>query len=194
MKASDVIAAWDTADPCSIHPTRALSETEYWESGETQASVLTTVIPSGSTILDFGCGDGRVAIPLHHRGYEVIGVDSSTRMVTALTRNEPKIRGIVTTSADLAERLPKRPDVVICLAVLIHHSYDDGEEIITRLREVTRPGGLLILDWPTNPTPYERRTWIEVTTWSPQAQQAVADRLDIRRVNRGLPWPTFEVP
>jgi 2-polyprenyl-3-methyl-5-hydroxy-6-metoxy-1,4-benzoquinol methylase len=51
--------------------------------------MLATVIPDGCEGLDFGCGDGRVAIPLAALGYEVTAVDSSQRMLDRLAERLP---------------------------------------------------------------------------------------------------------
>ena len=63
MTAADVIQAWDRADPTAIHPLRRVSEDAYWDSGKAQADMLASVIPGNAKVMDFGCGDGRVAIP-----------------------------------------------------------------------------------------------------------------------------------
>ena len=38
-------------------------------------------LPSGSSILDIGCGTGRHSVELARRGYQVTGVDISFRML-----------------------------------------------------------------------------------------------------------------
>ena len=43
-------------------------------------------IPSGARILDIGCGDGRIAIELADRGYEVTGLDASATFLDAAER------------------------------------------------------------------------------------------------------------
>lgn len=184
--AADVITAWDAADPVAIHPTRAISEEAYWASGAQQAKALTGVIPAGSTVLDYGCGDGRVAISLAELGYRVIGVDSSPRMLEALKGNQPEIRCVLSDGCDL--RLDESADAAICLSVLIHHGWADGEALVGAISRVVRPGGLLILDWSTIATPEERRTWIEVTTRPADRQRAVMDRLNLDPVSSSLPW------
>ena len=45
----------------------------------------------GGNILEIGCGTGRVTIPLLANGYDVTGVDSSTKM---LAKFQSKIRKI----------------------------------------------------------------------------------------------------
>ncbi|MGD9963496.1 MAG: class I SAM-dependent methyltransferase [Thermoplasmata archaeon] len=42
---------------------------------------LEWAMPPGSSVLDAGVGTGRFALPLQHRGFEVVGADVSTRMM-----------------------------------------------------------------------------------------------------------------
>ena len=95
MTAETVIQAWDQADPDAIHPLRRVSEDAYWDSGKAQADMLASVIPDGAKVLDFGCGDGRVAIPMAGLGYDVTAVDSSQRMLDRLTERERDVLGLM---------------------------------------------------------------------------------------------------
>lgn len=189
MNQHDVIAAWDQADPKAIHPLRDVSEEAYWDSGAVQAAELARYLPRKGRILDYGCGDGRVAIPLHQRGYNIVAADTSPTMLAALTAREP---GIKTALVEPMEPQPGGFDAAYCLAVLIHHDYADGADIIADIRDSVQPGGLLILDWPTSDNPTERHSWIGVTTWSVADQDALAKDLGLRRLKRsGLPFPAF---
>lgn len=190
MNEADVIAAWDKADPVAIHPLRRISEEAYWDSGVNQAVELARILPKDGRILDYGCGDGRVAIPLHNIGFNVVAADSSPKMLAALKARAPE----VTTTAIGGDDFPGGFDAAYCLAVLIHHDYATATEIITNLASAVDNGGLLILDWPTSENPYERKSWIEVTTWSKENQQALANELGLKLVlNSGLPFSVFEV-
>lgn len=185
MNLQDVVQAWDRADPKYIHPTREHeSEEAYWDSGEAEVGRFIGHLSPGATVLDFGCGDGRVAIPLHRRGFHVIAADSSVTMLNRLTEREPDIDTIRTDGSDLVERLGDLAlddvDAVLCLAVLIHHDYACAERILTSLVEALRPGGLLVLNWPTSPTPGERDSWIGITTWCPQRRAEIADQLGLK--------------
>lgn len=192
MTAEDVIQAWDQADPSAIHPLRHVSEDAYWESGQNQAAILGTVIPDGAKVMDFGCGDGRVAIPLAELGYEVTAVDSSQRMLGRLSERAP---GITTVQADadgLAAHLGRRRmDAVYCLAVLIHHSWADCLHIVEKLRAATKLGGILVLDWPLADQPAEADSWIGVTTWSREQQADACARIGLEPVDSGLPWGAY---
>lgn len=194
MTAANVIAAWDRpAARDAIHPTRAVSEDAYWASGEAQADLLATVLPAGAKVLDFGCGDGRVALPMHARGYQITAADSSPTMLAALTQRAPDITTVQADADGIAPHLGRRKmDAVYALAVLIHHSYDDDLHIISRLRAATRLGGLLVLDWPTSDRPTEAGSWIGVTTWPRDIQDDACNRLGLERQETALPWPVFK--
>lgn len=192
MTAADVITAWDRADPDAIHPLRRVSEDAYWESGKAQADMLASVIPDGAKVLDFGCGDGRVAIPLAGLGYEVTAVDSSQRMLDRLTERAPDLATVRATADGIAAHLGRRRmDAVYALAVLIHHSYADCLDIIGRLRAATKLGGTLILDWPLSDQPTEADSWIGVTTWSKEQQADACARIGLEPVDSGLPWGVY---
>ncbi|TGB13861.1 class I SAM-dependent methyltransferase [Streptomyces sp. MZ04] len=192
MTAADVITAWDAADPAAIHPTRRVSEWAYWESGKVQAGMLASVIPDGAKVLDFGCGDGRVAIPLAALGYEVTAVDSSQRMLDRLTDRAPDLATVQATADGLAAHLGRRRmDAVYSLAVLIHHSYADCLHIIGRLRAATKLGGIIVLDWPVSETPEEADSWIGVTTWSRERQAEACAGIGLEPVDSELPWGVY---
>lgn len=192
MTADDVIKAWDKADPTAIHPLRNVSEDAYWESGEGQADMLASVIPDGAKVLDFGCGDGRVAIPMARLGFEVTAVDASRNMLDRLTERDPDITTVQADADGIAGHLGRRRmDAVYTLAVLIHHSYTDCLHIIGRLRAATKLGGILILDWPTSETPAEADSWIGVTTWSREQQDEACARIGLEPVDSDLPWGVY---
>ena len=63
------------------------------------------------TVLDAGCGTGRVAVELARRGVAVVGVDSDPDMIDVARAKAPDLRWIVADLAELA--LPDRFDVVL---------------------------------------------------------------------------------
>jgi 2-polyprenyl-3-methyl-5-hydroxy-6-metoxy-1,4-benzoquinol methylase len=64
-----------------------------------------------SSVLDAGCGTGRVAIELARHGVEVVGVDVDASMISEARRLEP---GLTWVQADLATlALGRRFDVVV---------------------------------------------------------------------------------
>lgn len=187
----DVIAAWDEAGPKHIHPSRGVSEEAYRESGKQTAQALAAALKPGSKVVDFGCGDGRVAIPLRQLGFDMTGADSSLKMLAALAENDPDMPQVLSDGSDLYARIGRKVDAVVCLAVLIHHERASALTILDGLCQAVRKGGLLILDWPTSEHPEEAQIWIDVTTWSPDVQRAEAEKRGLKRVEGDWPWAVY---
>jgi 2-polyprenyl-3-methyl-5-hydroxy-6-metoxy-1,4-benzoquinol methylase len=194
VKADDAIAAWSRPGATDfIHPSRGISEDAYWASGRKQAELLAADIPAGVKVMDFGCGDGRVAIPLRALGYDVTAVDGSAGMVEALAVNDPELTAFQSDGTDFGKHLGRRKmDAVYCLAVLIHLDYASAETLIRNLRAIVRKGGLLILDWPVADEPAEGVAWLDVTTWSQNQQNQLVAELGLTRVDdQHVPWQVF---
>lgn len=73
--------------------------------------VLATLDPVGRSVLDAGCGTGRVARELARRGTSVVGVDSDASMLDVARAETPDLTWVQADLAmlDLAERF----DVVV---------------------------------------------------------------------------------
>lgn len=192
MTAADIIEAWDQADPSAIHPTRAIDEDAYWNSGRNQAALVGTVLPDGAKVVDFGCGDGRVAIPLRKLGYDVTAVDASPTMLDRLHEQDPDMPAVLSSGTGLNAALGKKVDALVSLAVLIHHNYADCLDLLAELRQAVKLGGILILDWPVSDQPVEGQAWLEVTTWSQKAHDDACARIGLKPVDAPLPWGVYK--
>ncbi|MCY4401312.1 MAG: class I SAM-dependent methyltransferase [Candidatus Poribacteria bacterium] len=102
--------------------------------------------PSGSKILDLGCGNGISARQFNQAGYDVVGTDISP-LFLAEARNweNPKLRYQV---CDVVE-LPYENDSfdVICSNELIEH-LPDVESALTEMVRVVRQDGRIVLSGP----------------------------------------------
>jgi 2-polyprenyl-3-methyl-5-hydroxy-6-metoxy-1,4-benzoquinol methylase len=179
-----VVDAWEKdgqAGGPSIHPLEPDSP-EFWELGRLQAQVVDLYAERGDFVIDFGCGIGRLSLPLAMAGYNVLAVDASQAMLDGLAERS-KLAGVEfgayrSDGSDLPDTVDhiigERAAVVIARAVLIHHDYAGVEAIVRNLAAVLRPGGHLIADWPVSDTPRERRDWIDVTTWDRRHRHRIA--------------------
>jgi ubiquinone/menaquinone biosynthesis C-methylase UbiE len=104
-------------------------------------------VPSG-TILDFGCGVGRVARALKRRFDHGIGVDISPRMIELARNHVPGVTFMVNQSETL-EGIPDGTiDFVYSHIVLQHIPNRYQTRYIDELLRVLRPGGMAVLQIP----------------------------------------------
>ena len=64
-----------------------------------EATLVASVTPAGRSVLDAGCGTGRVAIELARRGFDVVGVDLDARLLDGARGKAPDLPWVL---ADLA--------------------------------------------------------------------------------------------
>jgi SAM-dependent methyltransferase len=100
--------------------------------------------PGGApTVLDAGCGTGRVAIELERRGMSVTGTDVDSTMLEAARRKAPHLRWI---EADLSTlELGERFDTVVMAGNVILFVHPDSRPaVLPALARHLEPGGILI--------------------------------------------------
>ncbi|GAA2789813.1 class I SAM-dependent methyltransferase [Saccharopolyspora taberi] len=100
----------------------------------------------GKSVLDVGCGTGRDARYWTGQGFDVVGLDSSERMVEHAGNSCPGAEFVVGDMRDFA--LGRRFDVITCLdsALLYCHTNAELHGFLARCRDHLEPGGLLIAE------------------------------------------------
>jgi 2-polyprenyl-3-methyl-5-hydroxy-6-metoxy-1,4-benzoquinol methylase len=101
------------------------------------ASLVHAAIPAGATVLELGCGTGRVTHPLLKLGHPVVAVDGSHAMLA-------HVHGARTVCADIEELdLQERFDVVLLMSYLVE--YGQRERLLRVCRRHVDNGGSVIL-------------------------------------------------
>jgi SAM-dependent methyltransferase len=106
-----------------------------------------------AAVLEYGCGNGRIALPLARIGMSVWGVDRSAVMLADLGRRlegEPALaRRMRLCEGDMREvQLRRRFPLVLCTFNTFLHLYtrDDVERFLARVRAHLAPGGRFVVD------------------------------------------------
>jgi SAM-dependent methyltransferase len=124
---------------------------EFFESGQHHVrrvmQVLREIDPtfSPSKAVDFGCGVGRVTLPLAREAATVLGVDVSPGMLSEAQHNA-MAHGVK--NVTFADSISGKFDLVHSFIVLQHIPPRRGEEVLADLLARLEPGGMLVVQVP----------------------------------------------
>ena len=138
----------------------------------------------GPGVLEYGVGNGRIALPLARRGFPVTGVDLSAPMLADFARaldDEPDDvrRRVTLRRGDMrAVRLKERFPLVTCPFNALLHLYvrADFERFFARVREHLAPGGRFVFDISL-PSPDEQVRDPERAYHSPRFRHPTLDAM-----------------
>lgn len=107
---------------------------------------------SPSTVLDAGCGTGRVAIELNRRGHAVIGVDLDEAMLDQARAKAPDLIWVRGDLADPGLDFGQSFDVIVMAGnVLIFVLPSSEQRVIENAARWLRPNGHLITGYSLRP-------------------------------------------
>jgi 2-polyprenyl-3-methyl-5-hydroxy-6-metoxy-1,4-benzoquinol methylase len=100
-------------------------------------------------VLDIGCGDGSISLPLLPRCNRLTLLDLSMKMLELARRNIPAERS---NDVDLiegdfmgADLEPQSLDLILCIGVLAH--VDSPAAVIAKVAQLAKPGAWVILEF-----------------------------------------------
>jgi len=135
---------------------RATSYDDRWEQlaaeggrvhGE--ADLIESLCPDGS-VLDAGCGTGRVGAELARRGIDVVGVDLDPAMLARARAKAPEVAWVQDDLVDLA--LGRVFGAVVAAGnVMIYLTPGTEGQVLATLADHTRPGGLVVAGFQLDP-------------------------------------------
>src|ERR1700741_1574753 len=130
----------------------------FFELGEADVERLVSSIRAADrdarlhSVLEFGCGPGRLIPAFLRRGIAVTAVDVSPRMLALAAENTARAGGTAIFLEQHALDESKEFDLVTIVRVMQHIPAEHGAETMRRLSKNGRRGGYLYLDLPFRST------------------------------------------
>ncbi|MEW9501841.1 class I SAM-dependent methyltransferase [Jeotgalibacillus marinus] len=117
--------------------------THMWTKGSRKIIVPTieTHLPTNSTILDVGCGDGIGSLLLSQKGYVVTGMDISEEMIRFAQKNSSNHLSFKVGNMERLQLDKHTYDAVMCINSL--EWTENPYSVMHQVNNVLKPGGLV---------------------------------------------------
>jgi SAM-dependent methyltransferase len=116
---------------------------------EEAARYVLTLLPTGASVVELGCGSGITARRLTDSGHDLLGIDQSPALIALARERAPQARFEVGSFVSTA--LPDC-DAVLAIGEVFNYLFDAGNTraalpaLFARIHAALRPGGLLLFD------------------------------------------------
>jgi len=130
---------------------------DYEQRGEYLLEVLAAHGTSPQSMIDLGCGTGRMTRIFARKGVDMIGVDGSSQMLSMAMAETPADSGILWVCQDLRQLdLYGTSDAAVSTYDCLNHLVGEGDlqRFFERLYYFLNPNGLVVFDVNT---PYKHR-------------------------------------
>ncbi len=117
-----------------------------------EARFVASLVPTGSRVLDAGCGTGRVARELTRRGYACVGVDEDAAMIAYAAAHDPGTRYVRQDLATLFLRSQAFDLVLLAGNVVPLLAPGSLPEVMRRVAAHVEPGGLVVAGFGLAPS------------------------------------------
>jgi len=101
-------------------------------------------MPAGGRILDVGCGSGRDSLAFLQKGYQVVSIDASAKMVNATTKLTGQQAMLLRFDA---LEFDSEFDGIWACASLLHIARGDLNPVLARLTKALKPNAVLYLSF-----------------------------------------------
>lgn len=99
--------------------------------------------PKNPKILEIGCGDGRDAKEIVKRTSRYVGFDISEELIKLARQYVPN--GKFEVADATAYKYPGNLDIVFAFASLLHLDKDEVRDVLQKIRQALKPGGILFI-------------------------------------------------
>ncbi|HVT02027.1 MAG TPA: class I SAM-dependent methyltransferase [Thermoanaerobaculia bacterium] len=127
-------------------------------------------LPSGASVLDFGCGSGRALIHMDTRGWSLFGCDIDEDAISWSRRGLPSARFEVNKSQPPLPFAAGQFDAIFAVSVFTHFDGDEQRAWARELRRILKPNGVAVIstmgpgildNFPAHALPVNRKTLAE---------------------------------
>lgn len=145
----------------TIAPQFSYSREKSWA----DSNLLASYVNDGDSVLDVGCGNGRLLQSLGDKSIRYVGMDSNPAFIAIAHSRFPKQRfvlGEMTALSSAEELSGKTFNAIFCIAALHHLPSEQLRlEALRQMRLLLAPGGrLLMTNWNLfRPTLREKSFW-----------------------------------
>ena len=137
-----------------------------------EADIVHAAVPQGASVLELGCGTGRILRPLAALGHPVTGVDDSPDMLA----RSPDLPTVCSAIESL--RLDRQFDVVLLASTMVNSSPGTRQAFLATVRHHLRGDGIAVFQ--QNPPAWFAKP--------PEAGGVRDDPGGIRRIIRAARW------
>jgi 2-polyprenyl-3-methyl-5-hydroxy-6-metoxy-1,4-benzoquinol methylase len=120
--------------------------------GERELRVIRSLVPPGSSVLDYGCGTGRSALDHARRGCSVTAYDLSPNMLSLAETKAKQIGMNIEFTSTPYQLIDRTWPLVTCIGVLDY--YPDPKPLLRELNNYLEKTGRLIVTWPNALSPF----------------------------------------
>jgi SAM-dependent methyltransferase len=147
-----------------------------------EPEIVHAAVPPGASILELGCGTGRILRPLAALGHPVTGADDSLDMLA----RSPDLESVYSSIESL--RLDRKFDVVLLASTMINSDPDTRRRFLATVRHHLHDDGIAVFqhnppDWfetaadvePVRDTPGGFRRIIRSVDWEPPRMRVLVE-------------------
>lgn len=117
------------------------TDEEFYDEGQKQANFLLKFYKPDNTVLEYGCGIGRILRYIKAR--RKIGLDISEKFL-AIARLEDD------SEYYLEDDFYGKADFIYCLSVVQHNNHIERLHILDRINSLLAPGGVALISFPSD--------------------------------------------
>ena len=120
--------------------------------GERELRVIRRFVPTGSSVLDYGCGTGRSALDHARRGCKVTAYDLSPKMLSFAENKAKQIGAEIEFTSSLQQLSGRKWPLVTCIGVLDY--YPNPKPLLQELLQYLETDGSLVVTLPNALSPF----------------------------------------